>query len=174
MNVISMNHFSQRGLWRWVGPLYASVCQPGKGPFLLYNAIFAYATAAIAWVFLHMALNCLKSQEIYSRDWKFSLHRKCSTKPVSCFRKHIAGVGFGFGNFGWLVFWCYSDIRGLHWTTWKFHFWQMGADFGTCVIFWCYRRPCFVLQLHITEPDTLTLNFLLETESWICALESLF
>lgn len=93
----------------------ASACQPGEGPRVLHNAIFAYAAAAMARVFLHMALNCLKSQEVYSGDWKFSLLRKCSTTRGSCFRKHIAGVGFGFGNFDWLVvFWRCSGIRGLH------------------------------------------------------------
>lgn len=97
-----------------------------RDPGCSYNAIFAYAAAAIAWVFLHVALNCLKSQEIYSRDWKFSLLRKRSTKWINCFRKHIAGVGFWkLWLVGWLVSWCYSGIRGLHWTMWKCHFWGM-------------------------------------------------
>lgn len=83
--------------------LYVLLCvSQARDPGCSYNAIFAYAAAAIAQVFLHVALNCLKSQEIYSRDWKFSLLRKCSTKWINCFRKHIAGVGFWKL---WLVGW---------------------------------------------------------------------
>ena len=158
-----------------IGRSFMRFCVSARqGPCVLCNAIFAYTAAATAQVFLHVALNCLKSQEISHRDWKSSSVRKCSTKCISCIRKHIAGVGFGFGNVGWLVSWWHSGIQGPHWTTWKFYLGWMGADFGTCVTVRCYRRPCFVLQLHVTEPDALTLNFLLETEFFISGLESLF
>lgn len=48
-----------------------------------------------------------------------------------------------------------------------------GSGFWNLCNFLVLQEPCFLLKLHITEPDALTLNFLLETESWVCALEPL-